>query len=64
MMAQFFGLYAVSGWATAFLGHGLVSLFTRIFEDQRTGFSAVLLLLVPAALLMARVRERPLDGSR
>jgi UMF1 family MFS transporter len=71
MMAQFFGLYAVSGWATAFLGHGLVSLFTRLFADQRIGFCAVLLLLVPAGLLMTRVHERgfepgesELDGPR
>jgi UMF1 family MFS transporter len=57
MFAQFFGLYAVSGWATAFLGHGLVASFTALFRDQRLGFGAVLLLLVPAAALMGLVRE-------
>ena len=29
MMSQFFGLYALSGTATAFLGHALVAAFTR-----------------------------------
>ena len=46
MMSQFFGLYALSGTATAFLGHGLVSLFTRIFESQRIGFASTIILLL------------------
>lgn len=57
MYSQFFGLYAVSGWATAFLGHGLVAIFTAWFADQRLGFGAVILLFVPAVLLMWGVRE-------
>lgn len=57
MFTQFFGLYAVSGWATAFLGHGLVALFTGFFADQRVGLAAVILLLAPAAALMSWVRE-------
>lgn len=64
MMTQFFGLYAVSGWATAFLGHGLVALFTWLFASQRLGFSAVLLLLVPALWLLAKVRERPIEADQ
>jgi UMF1 family MFS transporter len=57
MSSQFFGLYAVSGWATAFLGHGLVAFFTATFADQRIGLGAVVLLLVPGAALMSWVRE-------
>lgn len=57
MASQFFGLYAVSGWATAFLGHGLVAFFTGVFLSQKVGFAAVLVLMVPALILMSRVRE-------
>jgi len=57
MMSQFFGLYAVSGWATAFIGHGLVALFTGTFESQRAGFASPVILLAAGWLVMLRVRE-------
>jgi UMF1 family MFS transporter len=57
MMSQFFGLYALSGTATAFLGHGMVALFTGVFESQRIGFASLLLLLAAGWLLTWRVRE-------
>jgi UMF1 family MFS transporter len=41
----FFGVYALSGVATAWLAPGLVSLMTRITESQRGGFAAIVLLL-------------------
>ncbi|HKP64256.1 MAG TPA: MFS transporter [Polyangiales bacterium] len=58
MMTQFFGLYALSGTATAFLGHGMVALFTRLFHSQRIGLASVLLLLILGWLLVTRVAER------
>lgn len=57
MMSQFFGLFALSGTATAFLGHGMVALFTSVFASQRIGFASLLILLVAGAVLMLRVRE-------
>lgn len=41
----FFGVYALSGVATAWLAPGLVSLFTRLTQSQKGGFSAIVLLL-------------------
>jgi UMF1 family MFS transporter len=57
MMSQFFGIMALSGTATAFLGHGLVSLATTLSQSQRVGFSAIILLLVAGFVPMFWVRE-------
>jgi UMF1 family MFS transporter len=56
-MTQFFGLYAVSGWATAFVGHGLVAFFTSTFNSQRAGFASPLILLSLGLLIVHWVRE-------
>jgi len=56
-LSQFFGIYALSGTATAFLGHGLVALFTRSFHSQRAGFASTVILLAAGLLLMRWVRE-------
>jgi UMF1 family MFS transporter len=56
-LSQFFGIYALSGTATAFLGHGLVAVFTRVFASQRAGFASTIILLGAGWLLMHRVRE-------
>ncbi len=57
MMSQFFGLLALSGTATAFLGHGLVSLATAVSQSQRVGFAAIILLLAGGFVPMLWVRE-------
>jgi UMF1 family MFS transporter len=57
MMSQFFGLYALSGTATAFLGHGMVALFTSLFHSQRVGFASLILLLGAGWLLTRLVNE-------
>jgi MFS transporter, UMF1 family len=56
-MSQFFGLYALSGSATAFLGHGMVTMFTALFDSQSIGLGSAVLLLGLGLLLMQRVRE-------
>ncbi len=56
-LSQFFGIYALSGTATAFLGHGMVAVFTRAFESQRAGFASTVILLVAGLVLMRWVRE-------
>jgi UMF1 family MFS transporter len=56
---EFFGLYALSGKATAFLAPLVVALATDAFASQRAGLiSVVLFLLIGAAALWA-VREPP-----
>ena len=57
MMSQFFGLYGLSGTATAFLGHGLVGSFTRIFHSQRAGIASILILLAAGLVLLQWVKE-------
>ncbi len=57
MMSQFFGLYALSGTATAFLGHALVAAFTSAFDSQRAGFASLIILLLAGFTLMFWVRQ-------
>jgi MFS transporter, UMF1 family len=57
MMSQFFGLYSLSGSATAFLGHGMVTLFTAVFDSQSIGIGSAVLLLCIGFVLMHWVRE-------
>jgi UMF1 family MFS transporter len=57
MMSQFFGLYALSGTATAFLGHALVAAFTGAFASQRAGFASLIILLLAGFALMFKVRQ-------
>lgn len=57
MINQFFGLYALSGTATAFLGHAIVGATTRISGSQRAGFASTLVLLVAGGVLLLKVKE-------
>ncbi len=43
--ASFFGLYALSGTVTTWLGSFLVGTFTHIFKTQQAGFAPIALLL-------------------
>jgi UMF1 family MFS transporter len=64
MMSQFFGLYALSGNATAFLGHGMVTFFTGAFHSQAAGLASLLILFTVGLLLMIGVREeRAVSGE-
>jgi len=57
LVTQFFGLYALSGTATAFLAPFLVGVFTSVFESQRAGFSSLIGLLALGFVMMLFVRE-------
>lgn len=59
MITQFFGLYALSGTATAFLAPLLVGFFTAFYASQRAGFASLIILLVLGFLLMLFVKETP-----
>jgi UMF1 family MFS transporter len=57
MEGELFGLYALAGSATAWLGPLLVERFTRIYESQRAGFAAIGLLLAAGFVLMLFMRQ-------
>ncbi|MBM3506697.1 MAG: MFS transporter [Alphaproteobacteria bacterium] len=54
---EFFGLFALSGKATAFLGPALVAAVTAATGSQRWGLSVLLLFFVAGGALLWTVRE-------
>lgn len=54
-----FGLYALTGRATAFIGPLLIGLLTAISHDQRIGITPIILLLILGALGLQKVRPAP-----
>ena len=56
-MTEFFGLYALSGTATAFMSPIVVGMFTRWFESQAAGMASILIFLVVGLVLMLYVRN-------
>ncbi|MEQ8941764.1 MAG: MFS transporter, partial [Roseitalea porphyridii] len=57
-MGEAFGLYALSGRATAFLAPAGIWLFTDWFDSQRIGITPILILFVLGLLLLIPVRSR------
>lgn len=60
MEGELFGLYALSGSATAWLGPLMVGAFTAAFANQTAGFASISILLVAglAALSFVKAPER------
>ncbi|MEO0358296.1 MAG: MFS transporter, partial [Pseudomonadota bacterium] len=56
-----FGLFALSGKATAFLAPSLIGLFTYLLNDARLGFSPVIGLFIIGMILLRWVNK---DGDR
>lgn len=56
MEGELFGLYALAGSATAWLGPLLVERFTAIYQSQRAGFAAIGLLLAAGFVLLLLMR--------
>lgn len=54
---EFYGLYAFSGKATAFMGPFLLGELTRLFGSQRAGMAVVLVFFVIGLALIHRVDE-------
>ena len=54
---EFFGFFAFSGKATAFMGPFLLGLFTQIFGSQRYGIAVVLLFLIVGSIVLHSVDE-------
>jgi UMF1 family MFS transporter len=59
---EFFGFFAFSGKATAFMGPFLLGVLTEQFGSQRAGVSVVLVFFVIGLLLLGRVDEE--EGKR
>jgi MFS transporter, UMF1 family len=57
MLNEFFGLYAVSGNATTFLGPLAIGIVTAGFGNQRAGVAVGIAFLLAGLLLMIPVRE-------
>ncbi len=57
MEAEMFGLYALSGKATAFLGPALLGFATGAFDSQRAGMATILLFFVVGLWLMRGVPD-------
>ncbi len=57
---EFFGLYAIAGTITVWMGPLLVEIFTTAFNDQRIGMASICLLFSAglAALLFVRMPDR------
>lgn len=58
MLNEFFGLYALSGTATSFVGPLAIGILTNAFNSQRAGISVGILFLFAGAALLTRVRVR------
>ena len=54
---EFFGFFAFSGKATAFLGPFLLGYLTQAFGSQRFGVAVVLILLVIGTIILQFVDE-------
>ncbi len=57
MIGEFFGLYALTGKATAFLAPLSIALLTDAFASQRAGIAVVLIFLVVGLVLLLFVSE-------
>ena len=55
--AEYFGLLALSGKATAFVGPALVGLVTAITASQRIGLASLIVFLIAGLALLRGVRE-------
>jgi UMF1 family MFS transporter len=57
MRTEMFGLYALSGKATAFLGPLAFGFATQLFDSQRAGMATILVFLGVGLVLLLPVRE-------
>ena len=54
---EFFGFFAFSGKATAFVGPFLLGVATETFQSQRLGVAVVVVLMLSGAYLLTHVNE-------
>ena len=56
-ITQYFGLFALSGKVTSFIGPLLIGLVTAITASQRAGLAVLVVFFVSGLLLLAQVRD-------
>src|SRR3982075_870929 len=56
-VAQYFGLFALTGRVTSFVGPLLIGVITAVTESQKAGMAVVVVFFVAGLALLARVRE-------
>lgn len=57
-IAQFFGLFALTGKVTSFMGPLLIGLVTAVTASQKAGMAVLVVFFVAGLGLLARVREQ------
>lgn len=65
LSAEMFGLYALSGRITAFIGPWLLGLLTMAFDSQRAGMAVVLAFFAIGGILLVpvKVKQNPIDNK-
>ena len=58
MMGEFFGLYAIAGTVTVWVGPLLIEIFTSTFKSQRVGISTISFLTIGGLIALAFVRYK------
>jgi MFS transporter, UMF1 family len=58
ILNEMFGLYALSGTATSFLGPLTIAILTQAFQNQRVGLAAGVIFLLAGMALLNRVNEQ------
>jgi UMF1 family MFS transporter len=56
-VAQFFGLFALTGKVTSFVGPLLIGVITELTASQKAGMAVLVLFFVAGLALLARVRD-------
>ena len=56
-IAQYFGLFALTGKVTSFIGPLLIGVITAVTASQKAGMAVLVLFFVAGLALLARVRE-------
>lgn len=59
MLNEFFGLFAMSGTATSFVGPATIGVLTTVFQSQRVGVAVGLFFLLVGLMILFKVREQP-----
>jgi MFS transporter, UMF1 family len=57
LLNEFFGLFAMSGTATSFVGPACIGILTTLFQSQRAGVAVGIVFLLIGVLILFRVRE-------
>ena len=63
MRGEFFGLYAIAGTITVWLGPLMVEIFTNVSNSQRIGMSAISLLFIAGLMILLTVKTDTETGA-